>query len=565
MAGEPGPGEPGVVAFEAAGLLWKGEAAEAETLRREVAERIDRIDGAPGVVVLKRNLVRTVLRVPLSDGRRVIVKRYRVAGAVDAVKYLLKPSRARAEWEVGRALDRAGIPTSVPLAFGERHVGGVLRDAALVTREIEDCLHLNAYVEARLQGAPAHDAERRRLYAELGRLVRRMHEAGFVHNDFHGGNLLVTGPAEAPSVHVIDLHSVTRPARPTDGARWFDLVKLLHSMLTCSDEAERRLVCEAYEAEGGPSGTRVGPLLVEGRLSAVLEPELRRMERRRVRSRTERSLARSTKFEVTQATGARVHHLRSVDPAAVVALLDVHRRDVAARAPNVLKDGRRSALSRQRLGGAGVVVKQFRAAGAWARVKNALREPRAVASWVAGNGLRIRGFDAAEPLALVLCGARAAVGDAFLVMEDLGDGTRADLVALQRWAGDLDSAARAEKHRLVAAAASLVRALHAAGVYHGDLKAVNLFLREGPGAPRFVLADYDRVEFDRPVTPRRRVKNLAQLSASVPVCVSLADRLRFFRAYAVDEPDVLADWKSWFRRVAAECRRKIVVRMDPIE
>ena len=63
----------------------------------------------------------------------------------------------------------------------------------------------------------------------------------------------------------------------------------------------------------------------------------------------------------------------------------------------------------------------------------------------------------------------------------------------------------------------------------------------------------------------RRVKNLAQLSASVAICISAADRLRCFRAYAATEPELLRDWKRWFRAVIRECERKIVVRMDPIE
>ena len=94
---------------------------------------------------------------------------------------------------------------------------------------------------------------------------------------------------------------------------------------------------------------------------------------------------------------------------------------------------------------------------------------------------------------------------------------------------------------------------------------MNLFVREGPDGPRIAIADYDRVEFDRAVSPRRRIKNLAQLSASVAVCISLADRLRFFREYSAGDAKSAAGWKNWFRRVTAECRRKIVVRMQPIE
>ena len=59
-----------------------------------------------------------------------------------------------------------------------------------------------------------------------------------------------------------------------------------------------------------------------------------------------------------------------------------------------------------------------------------------------------------------------------------------------------------------------------------------------------VLADYDRVRFDLPVSPRRRVKNLAQLSASVAICITLADRLRFFRAYADGNVGLEREWKG---------------------
>ena len=578
--------------FAASGLDWRAESPSADIVRREVAERLDRLAEVPGAVVLKRNLIRVVWRVPLSDGRRVVVKRFSVDGVRDWLKYAVKDSRARTEWRIGRGLAAAGVPTAVPLAFGERRQGRVLRDAALVTREIEDAVHLNAYFEQHFAGdGPAPTRQRAALLRDIGRLVRQMHDAGFIHNDFHGGNVLVNGPPEHPSLHVIDLHSVARRTHPAEGARWFDLVKLLHSMLTCTTPGERKRICEAYEKAGGPSGTRIGRLLDDDGLTAAIEPELVAMERRRVRSRTDRSLARSSKFDVTQADGLRIHHLRTIDPEAVLDLIEPHLDALAAKAPNVLKDGTRSAVTRQTLAAQSaaaaprviavsartgpakdvlsaarsVVVKQYRGRGLLDHAKNTVRTPRAVAAWVAGNGLLVRDFDAAEPLALVLQGRGPTLRDAWLVMEDLGDGTRVDLVALERWAGPLDAAALREKRDFLIASADLVRRLHASGVYHGDLKAVNLFVRGEPSEGRIAIADYDRVEFDQAVPVRRRIKNLAQLSASVPVCVSLADRLRFFRAYAYGSPDVAADWKRWFRRIMAECRRKIVVRMRPIE
>lgn len=555
-----------VAEFEASGLTWRAEAEHADVVRAEVGERLADLESLPGVEVLKRNLVRTVLRVPLAGGGRVIVKRYAVQGALDWIKYAVVPSRAMAEWVTGRALAEAGIPTAVPLAMAERR-SVVLGDAALVTREIEDALHLNAYVAAHFP--QPNDALRTALYDELARIVRRLHDAGFVHNDLHGGNVLVNGPPDAPQVHVIDLHSVDHSDRPAAGRRWFDLAKLLHSMLTCSTPAERERILRVYEETGGPSGTRAGTLLSRGSVARDLEPELQRMERRRVKSRTERALTRSSKFDVTRTDGLLIHHLRTFPVGAVGALLDAHRATLAKGGAAVLKDSGRSALTRQVVefdsGPRRVVVKEYRVDSAAERLKNGVRRPRALAAWMAGNGLLVRRFDAAEPFAVVLRGRGVTLREAYLVMEDLGEESRADLVALARFAGDLDAAAREDKRDLVLAMAHLFRSLHAAGVYHGDLKAVNLFVRESPAGPRIAIADYDRVEFDRAVSPRRRIKNLAQLSASVAVCISLADRLRFFREYSAGDAKSAAGWKNWFRRVTAECRRKIVVRMQPIE
>lgn len=553
------PSRDRAVAFRASRLDWRAEASDAALVRAEVAERLEALDALPGAQVLKRNLVRTVLRVPLPDGRRVIVKRYRVSGLVPFLKYQVRRSRAGTEWEVGRALARAGIAASVPLAYAERRRANALRDAALVTREIEGALHLNAYVERHLRGDPARDALRASLYGELARLARRLHDAGFAHRDFHGGNLLVTGPPERPQLHVIDLHSVRR-GRVSPRARWRDLVKLLHSLRRDTTAEERANLVRSY-ARAGPEDFSRG--LDTDEVSGRLERAIARLERVRVRSRTARCLVRSTAFDISRVGGVRVHHQRAVAAEEVVALVDAHRRDVAAGAAAVLKNGRRSSLSRQRLGDRSVIVKQYRDLW-WERVRNLVR-PRALSAWVAGNGLRVRGFDAAEPLALALCGRGLAMTDAFLLMEDLGLARRADHVALARYAGEPAPERRAEKRALVASAADLVRRLHAAGVYHADLKAVNLFLRGEVADARFVLADYDRVRLDREVSRRRRIKNLAQLSASVPVCVSLPDRLRFFRAYAADDPSALRAWKSWARRIIEACREKIVVEMAPIE
>ena len=95
---------------------------------------------------------------------------------------------------------------------------------------------------------------------------------------------------------------------------------------------------------------------------------------------------------------------------------------------------------------------------------------------------------------------------------------------------------------------------------------MNVFVRRKHGRDSFCLVDYDRVAFGGgPVDPRRRVKNLAQLAASVGTWFHRADRLRFLRAWAASIPGAWERRKEIARAVAEACARKIVVVRDPIE
>jgi tRNA A-37 threonylcarbamoyl transferase component Bud32 len=513
-----------VVRFEASGLAWCAAPADAELLRREIAQRLDALERAPGAAVLKHNLLRTVLRVPLPDGRRVIVKRYRTAGLADALKYLLVPSRARTEWRVGRALERAGLDTSVPLAFAEGRRGPWLRAAALVAREIDPGERLDAWLD-RLP-TPERDA----WLGLLAERVRRLHDAGFAHRDLHAGNLLLGGTPAPLRLHVIDLHSVRRRRRVSQRARWRDLVKLLHSLRHFTTPAERLRLAERY-AQAAPANTRVGRLAAQGALAARLDDALARLERVRLRSRSRRCLVRSTRFDLVRVAGCRVHHLRSLAAADAVALAG-------------------SADAEARLGARALRVVRFREPW-WARLRG---RTRARAVWLAGNGLRVRGVESAEPLALVLPGPGAALRDACVVLEDLGAERRADRVLAARLGGPPAAGRAALRRALVLAAAAQLRRLHAAGVEPVDVGASHWLVLGPPEAPRLAYAGDGRVRFPRRLSRRRRMASLARLAASLPACVSRTDRLRFLRAYAADDPEMQADWKRWLRRIGAAAR-----------
>jgi len=121
-------------------------------------------------------------------------------------------------------LRSAGVATPEILAAGTERLLGPFRAQAIVSRELLDARNLLEL---------AHDAPpraiRRRLLIECAGLVRRMHDAGFVHADLNVANLVLERGAPGPVLNVVDLdrgrfRSVVSPRR-----RLRNLARLLRS------------------------------------------------------------------------------------------------------------------------------------------------------------------------------------------------------------------------------------------------------------------------------------------------------------------------------------------------
>ncbi len=540
------------------GFVFRLEPAAADWVIPKVLDRLDGLRDVEGATVVKTNAVRTVLRVPLPEAV-LYVKRYHVRGIAERLKYLVVPSRATAEWRAARALVAAGLPSVRAVMTGEKRRAGFLADGCFASEEIPGGMDLVPYIHEHLwDGGETAETRRHDLLDGLARLVREFHDRGFRHHDLHGGNLLVTGEPGESRIHFIDLHTVKIGGAVAAATRRRNLAKLMLSLTTGTREGDFLRFLTAYEGSEPSIGGAAAAL-------ESIAPRIEALERRRVISRTKRCRRRSSSFDLARRGPYRVIRRREVDVDRLLELLPAHDASMAAGGPAVLKDSHRSAISRQAIGDRPVVVKETRCRGKVDALKNLFRPARGLASWVNGNGLNVRKARAATPLAVIAERCGPLTCRTWLVMEDLVDWTRLDLFALARYAGPLDAERREEKRRLVRAFGGFVANLHRREIYHGDLKAVNAFVRlDEAGEPEFRLVDYDRVTFDRPVNRRRRIKNLAQIAASVAVLVTKTDRLRFFRAYAFDD-DARENEKEYNRGVVADCAKKIVVTMDPIE
>src|SRR5207248_787133 len=87
--------------------------------------------------VVKHGPHRTVYRVALAGGT-VYIKHYRLADVRAWLRQLVRPPKARMEFERALHVAARHVPTVVPLAVGERDPGAGPRDSFLITRSLDD-------------------------------------------------------------------------------------------------------------------------------------------------------------------------------------------------------------------------------------------------------------------------------------------------------------------------------------------------------------------------------------------------------------------------------------------
>jgi len=113
-----------------------------------------------------------------------------------------------------------------------------------------------------------------------------------------------------------------------------------------------------------------------------------------------------------------------------------------------------------------------------------------------------------------------------------------------------------KKKKFIECLSREIRRLHAQGIYQADLKSNNILVKEKDGGWEFFFIDLDRIRFGQKLSYQERVKNLAQVNASVADCITISDRLRFFRSYAARTP-LLTQKKNIYRNIVEIGRTKV--------
>jgi len=124
------------------------------------------------------------------------------------------------------------------------------------------------------------------------------------------------------------------------------------------------------------------------------------------------------------------------------------------------------------------------------------------------------------------------------------------------WLGQSPQVLR-DKRRFIRALGQTVGRMHGAGIFHGDMRAGNVFAKKSEGNWQFFFLDNERTRRFGVLPCRLRFKNLVQLNMLQSEVITQTDRMRFFKAYLAENGDLRVRRKELARRIAVKTRRRL--------
>jgi tRNA A-37 threonylcarbamoyl transferase component Bud32 len=460
---------------------------------------------------LKESLVRTISICSGPHGE-LLLKRYKIRGLTEGLKYLVVPSKARKEWQMAHRAVRKGIPTPLPLAMAERRKKRFLRDAFLITQAIVPSRPLIELIP---------EGRQEDLFFRTARLFRGAHEAGLFHQDLHAGNILV-GMGEK-ELYLIDLHRSRFTRSVSKHRRLWNLAQFFYSLKGWLSPEDKKTFLQRYDEEGDT---------LEGGLElglAKIERLEERIYRRHMKSRTKRCLKASGGFYVAKEDGWRIWCRRGWKLQQLLKIVTKHKDIVAKGKEGLIKDDLRTAITLFNYKETRLCVKEYRYQGIWRRLKELFRRSKASRGWLMGNGVVVRGVGGITPQALLEKRARGLLQEAFLIMESPPGYVELDRYMVQAFGAQGQDDTR--KDAFLRAAAGFMAALYLRNIIHRDLKTCNIMVQERDDTWNFGLVDLDDVQLDKKIRRSEFLKGLIQLHTSTPLFIEMQDRIRFLARY----------------------------------
>ncbi len=520
------------------------------------------------LATIKTGPHRVVYRADLPEGT-VFVKHFLVPGWKEKLRQWFRRGKGRNEGRRALRLAGIGIPTITPIALGEQRKRKFLLENYLITPAIEATVPLNEFVETVLpRFEPVRQATiRQALAVALAEITATLHEAKFVHQDFHPGNLLVRLDEEdRPRLSMIDLDALRTRRELTWKEAQANLALLNHYFWLRCGRTDRLRFLEAYllRRTGKP------PDLAD--FARGIETSTRKWAEKLWRRWGRRCLGTNKYFRKHRGSHCWAVAVRDVAKDTMRLLLADPDAPFAREDAVILKDSRTTTVAEVDLPVAGtmtrVIYKRFNRKKFLDPIYTLFRPSRAWRAWQNGQHLASRAVPTPRNLVVIGRGSRHIrilphqfwSHDTYLVTVKAEPSITLGDYGLKALPGLSRELRRERIRRLIPALARLIRTLHERSLSHRDLKAANILIEGDPAAdsPSLSLIDLVGADLEHPISHHRQVQNLARLQISLAGVPgrTRTDGLRFLRSYLPWVHTGKPEWKALWRDIARACQEK---------
>ena len=344
---------------------------------------------------------RAVYRVDLAEGS-IYVKHFLVPDVRAMARQWFRRGKGRNEGRRAIKLRAIGVDTIDPIAPGEQRKRAFLFENYLITLAIPKTIPLDEYVERVLPRLPRNrEAKvRQSLARAIAELTAHLHDAGFIHQDFHPGNVLVRfDHDDRPHLSLIDLDALRTMRRVGWRAAMKNLALLNHYFWLRCSRADRCRFPRAYlDARGiDPRHAHWYAPAIENSTRVWAERLWRRWGRR--------CCGKNKYFKTFRRRGAWAIASRDLDRSVAKLVLADPIRPIEQPGVNVLKESRTTTVTELTMPVRGVptpiIYKRFKSKKPFEWLLNLLRPTRAWRAWQAAQHLVSRGIATPQNLAII--------------------------------------------------------------------------------------------------------------------------------------------------------------------
>jgi len=192
-------------------------------------------------------------------------------------------------------------------------------------------------------------------------------------------------------------------------------------------------------------------------------------------------------------------------------------------------------------------------------IKHLVRPSRARRAFKATLMLEKNGFEAPVVVAMGECKSSFIDRENFLATIEVEDAKQI-YQFMPESAEDLTKEQLRDKRELIREFGQTVGRMHAKGIFHGDLKVVNVLARQEKKGWVFSFIDNERTKQFYRLPAWLRLKNLVQLNVDRTDALTGTDRMRFFKSYLQKNPLVARKRNEWVKKIITKTNRRLAKR-----